>query len=83
VDGKTIARGSNLAENASVAKGNAMTECQRLTMRDMLETHREQMLERAERCERIAKACRAVAEKDTRMIVKLVADCDASDRLIP
>lgn len=41
-----------------------MTEQQRATMRDMLECHREYMLERAEQCPEIAKACRAVVERE-------------------
>lgn len=48
-----------------------MTEHQKATMRDMLLCHREAMLERAVKAERIARACRAVAEKDAAMIADL------------
>lgn len=59
--------------HARSTAGDAMTEYQKATMRDMLECHREMMLERAEdaQCERVTKACRAVAEKDARMIARL------------
>lgn len=59
------------------SRQGTMTERERTILSNMLECHREMMLERAEACgcERIARACRAVAEKDATMIVNLSRGC--------
>ncbi len=53
-----------------------MTEQERLTLRDMLETRREYLLQRASvvRSERTAKAWREFADRDAARIARLCAE---------